>query len=484
MGIKSMKLTDTEFRQEREKVLAEWPTGKEVDIDEAIEFHKSLPATKNWPRRLRAAKESGETLLVTGMGHSTLEQQIELIRYAQDVGHADLLATSVDSLTRIHNYAGAQRGIDESLKSGQSVLNGFPIVNYGVSGTRKLIQSVDVPVQMRFGASDPRLIEEIAFAGGHSANGADALHSFWNYTGKLSPETVLRNFQYVYRLYGYYEERGVPTSVAIQGLYPSGSAPPSLSMAAALTEVLIAAEQGLKHIALVFHGQGNMVQDVGAARTLVNLGREYLDRFGYKDVETSLEFSLSLPRFPAEPPLAFAMMCLNCLDAWLCRAQVCVFRTTAEGKMICSKEELAESYQCSKTIINLVKDQKVELDSRALGVEAHMAEIETRAILERVLDLGEGDLAIGTLSAIGSGVLDNPFGTNPYVAGKVLGARDSEGAVRYMECGNLPFTDDIIEFHREKIALRAKKLGHDLDYDTIADDISAISAGFFLSHKP
>ena len=483
MGIKNKRLDDAEFQQEREKVLAEWPTGKEVDLDEAVAFHKGLPETKNWPKRLQAAKERGETLLVTGMGHTTLEQQMELIRYAQDAGHADLLATSVDSLTRIHNYAGAQRGIDESLKTGQSVLNGFPIVNYGVAATRKLIQSVDVPVQMRFGASDPRLIEEIAFAGGHSANGADALHSFWNYTGKLSPETVLQNFQYVYRLYGYYEEHGVPTSVAIQGLYPSGAAPPSLSMAAALTEVLIAAEQGLKNIALVFHGQGNLVQDVGGARVLLKLGREYLDRFGYQDVETYLEFSLSLPRFPADPPLAFAMMCLNCLDARLCRAQVCVFRTTAEGKMICSNEELAESYQCGKTIINLVKDQKVELDNRAIEVEAKMAERETRAILERVLDLGEGDLAAGTLNAIRSGVLDNPFGTNPYVAGKVLGARDSEGAVRYMECGNLPFANDIVEFHREKIAARAKKLGHELDYDTIANDISAISAGFFLSYR-
>lgn len=151
--------------------------------------------------------------------------------------------------------------------------------------------------------------------------------------------------------------------------------------------------------------------------------------------------------------------------------------------MICSNEELAESYQCGKTIINLVKDQKVELDNRAIEVEAKMAERETRAILERVLDLGEGDLAAGTLNAIRSGVLDNPFGTNPYVAGKVLGARDSEGAVRYMECGNLPFANDIVEFHREKIAARAKKLGHELDYDTIANDISAISAGFFLSYR-
>jgi methylaspartate mutase epsilon subunit len=481
--IKNERLSDDEFQRMRREVLAEWPTGKEVDLDEAVEFHKSLPPTKNYARRLREAKKNGETLLITGMGHTTLEQHLELITYAQDVGQADLLATSVDSLTRIHDYKGVERGIKESLRTGKSLLNGFPIVNYGVAGTRKLIQSVDVPVQMRFGASDPRLIDEIASAGGHSGNGSEGMLSFWNYTSKLPPETVLGNYQYVHRLYGSYQERGIPMTVECMGLYSAGSIPPSLCIAALLSEVLMAAEQGVKNLLLSFPGQGNLVQDIAAVRVTVQLAREYLDRFGHEDVETYTQFQLCLPKFPIEPNRAFAMIGLHGLEARLCGAQVCVFRTIAEGKIICTKEELADSYLCAKTMINLLKDQKVELDSQAIDIEMKMTELETRAIVAKLLDLGEGDMAVGTIRAIETGVLDNPFSINRHVAGKVMGFRDSEGAVRYADFGNLPFTSDMVEFHREKLAERGKRLGGEVDYETAINDILAIDEGLLI-HRP
>jgi len=40
-----------------------------------------------------------------------------------------------------------------------------------------------------------------------------------------------------------------------------------------------------------------------------------------------------------------------------------------------------------------------------------------------------------------------------------MGVRDAEGAVRYLSHGNLPFTKEILEFHKEKIAEREKAQG-------------------------
>ena len=37
-----------------------------------------------------------------------------------------------------------------------------------------------------------------------------------------------------------------------------------------------------------------------------------------------------------------------------------------------------------------------------------------------------------------------------------LSARDNTGAVRILEVGNLPFTDDLKKFHKEKLAERGK----------------------------
>ena len=52
MEIRNRKLSEEEFFKEREEVLAQWPTGKEVDLDEAIEFHKSLPPGKVLAKKL------------------------------------------------------------------------------------------------------------------------------------------------------------------------------------------------------------------------------------------------------------------------------------------------------------------------------------------------------------------------------------------------------------------------------------------------
>ena len=54
--IRNKKIDKDTFFKERQEVLAKWPTGKDVDLDEAVEFHKSLPAKKVWVKKLAEAK--------------------------------------------------------------------------------------------------------------------------------------------------------------------------------------------------------------------------------------------------------------------------------------------------------------------------------------------------------------------------------------------------------------------------------------------
>jgi len=60
--LKNKKWTEEEFFKTREEVLAQWPTGKEVNLEEAIEYNKSIPDHKNFAKKLVAAKEAGITL--------------------------------------------------------------------------------------------------------------------------------------------------------------------------------------------------------------------------------------------------------------------------------------------------------------------------------------------------------------------------------------------------------------------------------------
>jgi methylaspartate mutase epsilon subunit len=89
---------------------------------------------------------------------------------------------------------------------------------------------------------------------------------------------------------------------------------------------------------------------------------------------------------------------------------------------------------------------------------------------------------VGAVKAYEYGILDNPVANNPRVKAKVMGVKDSQGAVRYLNCGNLPFDNDIVEFHREKITAREKSLGKTANYDRVVSDIRAIANGEWLSH--
>ena len=121
------------------------------------------------------------------------------------------------------------------------------------------------------------------------------------------------------------------------------------------------------------------------------------------------------------------------------------------------------------------------LSNKAVMIEAEMVERETRAILDRVIDLGDGDVVVGTIRAIEAGVLDQPFVTTQKTFSKVMGVRDAHGAVRYLDRGNLPFASDIVQFHKEKIAERAKKEGRKASYDAVVGDIFALTRGSLIS---
>ena len=466
-----------EFWEERKKVLAEWPTGKEVDLDEAVAFHKSLPPSKVWSKRLEEAKEKGETLLITGMGHTTIEQQIQLLKTVEPV--ADILGTSPDSLTRAHHFDVIVREIEKSTKSGVSTINGFPIVNHGVAGVRKVISAISKPIQLRYGAPDMRIINEIAFAGGYTADTGDGLYDFWNMNSKEPLETILKNHQYLHRLFGIYEERGAPISAAVLGMYGCG-VPPSLNLAAQLTQILMMVEQGVKEIIFHHHAHGNLSQDVAGAETFRKLAHDYLERFGYKDVRLTMNAGLALAKYPDDAGGSFVIIAFNCLLARLCKAQIVDVRTISEAKTIPCAQDLVVTFKAGKMAANLFKDQEIEVDRDLVALEAGMIESEVRSILDKVLELGDGDIMVGTIKAVEHGVLDNPFSSHPAVLCRVMGAKDDEGAVRYLDHGNLPFSKEILEFHRERIARREKLQRRKADYQTVVEDLTSISKGILI----
>ena len=465
-----------EFRKIREGVLRQWPTGADVDFDEAVAYHKTMPAGRRFPERLARAKERGETLLQPRAGVALPEEHIRLMRYLEKEGEADLLPTTIDSYTRQNLYEEADRGITESAEAGRSLLNGFPAVNHGVAVCRQVIESVNVPLQVRHGTPDARLLAEICIAGGFSAYEGGGISYNIPYAKRAPLEKTIRDWQYVDRLVGLYAQAGVAINREPFGPLTGMLVPPCISHAVAVLEALLAAEQGVSDITLGYGQCGCLVQDVAAMYTLKMLAVEYLNRFGFSNVSVTTVLHEWMGGFPQDEAKASGVIAWGAATAALSGATKVITKSPHEAFGIPTMEANAHGLRTSRQIVNMLAGQRMPL-SRELDDEMNVILEETRCILDKTLSLGEGNTATGSVRAFEAGVIDVPFSPSVNNAGKILPARDNNGAVRLLNTGNLPFSKRILDYHRDKMNERAKAERRKPCFQMVIDDVYAIENG-------
>lgn len=479
MKLKFKKWTEDEFFQMREEVLKGWPTGKEVDLEEAIRYHKSLPKSKSFSKKLMDAKRKGITLAQPRAGVALIEQHIELLNFLDKEGGADLLPSTIDSYTRQNKYENCERGIEESKKAGRSLLNGFPGVNHGVKGCREVVEATNLPLQLRHGTPDARLLSEIMMAAGFTSNEGGGISYNVPYAKNVSIEKTLLDWQYVDRLVGWYEEHGVSINREPFGPLTGTLVPPSMSNAVGILEGLMAVEQGVKSITLGYGQCGNLIQDVAAIRALEEQATEYFEKFGYKDFELTTVFHQWMGGFPEDEAKAFGVISNGASAAALAGATKVIVKTPHEAIGVPTKEANAAGIRATKMVLNLLKGQQLST-SPELEKEIEVIKAETKCILDKVYELGNGDWAVGIVKAFEQGVLDVPFAPSIYNAGKMLPARDNVGKVRYLEVGNVPFTQELIDYNKAQLEERAKFEGRPVTFQMTVDDIFAVGKGTLI----
>jgi methylaspartate mutase epsilon subunit len=477
MDIANKRWTIDELFAQREQVLQTWPTGKEVDLEDAVNYHKAMPDTMKLAKVLAAAIRQKRTLVQPRAGVPLIENHIELLRFLEDSG-ADCLPTTIDSYTRQNKYEEAQKGIEESRTTGRSMLNGFPAVNHGVGACRKIIESISVPAQLRHGTPDARLLAEISLAGGYTDFEGGGISYNIPYAKDVSLEATIKYWQYVDRLVGWYYEQGVEINREPFGPLTGTMVPPSVSHAVAILEGLLAAEQGVKFLTLGYGQCGNFAQDIAAILTLKELAQEYMENDGY-DVQISTVFHQWMGGFPQDEAKSFGVIGLGAAVAALSGATKIITKTPHEAFGIPTKEANGQGIMATKQIINMLRGQPVPVTPE-VEAEKKIIAAETRCLLDTVRTMGEGDWAVGTVRAFAAGVLDVPFAPSRYNAGRLLPARDSQGAVRLLDVGNLPFTEDIRDYHRQKLEERGRQEGRQPSFQMVIDDIYAIGKGMLV----
>jgi len=462
------------FTRLRAENLARWPTGAEVDLDEAVDYHHSLPDHKRLPWVLRQAEASGRCLTQPRGGFGTLQQQIELMKVLDGEGLADVVPTTTDSYTRNERWEQAEIGIAESEKAGRSMLNGFPMVNYGPIRTRQLIEAIEKPGIVLSGTSMPRLTGEVGFAAGYTGYLGSGLAYVTSYTKEMSIEEGIRNYQYLDRLVALYQDRGVELHRRQPGFLTGTNIPPSIAIVTCVIDALLAANQGVKSYGLEMGQTLHLIQDAAAIRACRELAQEYLQRAGFTDVTTPIISLHWMGAWPQDEAQCAALIAYGGTLAAIGGAASVTTKSVHEPYGIPTPEINAEGLRMTRMAIYLAR--QIRLDSHPeFTSEVDLIKREVRPILDKTLELGDGDIAVGTVRACEAGVVDIPWSPNRHVKGRVMPARDVDGYLRIFDCGEMPFDREVLEIHAHKLRQRAESEGVAFDRDLAVSSVYEIS---------
>ncbi|NLL51220.1 MAG: hypothetical protein GX248_00770, partial [Peptococcaceae bacterium] len=283
--VKNERLSDEEFfRIRREEVLPQWETGKELEnLDECIAAAKELSEGKNYALKLLDAEKRGTHLLQPQFGQALTEYMIEGMSFVEETSPLapdGLWNIFSDSYTRKLKFDLAEAGIKRSKAENKNYLNGWPIVNFGVSEARKIKKAIKSPITLNSTDEDGRLASEIALAAGWNACNCRSLQEVLSHCKDIPLADEIRINKYESRLAAIYSEHGVPQCPHIASNL-TGYDSCGFKIFVMVAQALMGGEQGLRQIYLENGLNMNMVQDAAMIQTGKKLCREYTERFGY-----------------------------------------------------------------------------------------------------------------------------------------------------------------------------------------------------------
>jgi methylaspartate mutase epsilon subunit len=350
------------------------------------------------------------------------------------------------------------------------MLNGTPLVNWGVSGCKRVVDSINIPIDAR---SCDVLAYEIALAAGYTSILAGAISQL-SYWPNLPPEESIRQYQPLFRLVSYYEERGAPIFVDVLPIQSVSFYANSLEIATEVIDALLIAEQGAKNLCIRFEQNCSITQDVAKGEALREVAEEYFEQCGHGDAELYLCFDTWAAPFPQDWGQASVFGILAAIVANYTRSVRLMVKSVDEAIGLPGHKAQVFSLRAAKQTLLMLQGQTFPMMREVLE-EKEMMKTEARAIINKVFEMGDGDLALGAVLAIDAGVLDHPYSSNRYNAGKVLPVRDATGAVRYLDCGNLPFTNEMIEAHRLRVERRKRLEKIESDFALLLKDSLAFA---------
>ncbi|MDT0530596.1 methylaspartate mutase [Micromonospora sp. DSM 115977] len=386
---------------------------------------------------LRAAQAQGLVAVQPRCGVGGHEQMRALLLALEEGAHPDVLSLTIDSYTRLNQFDRAL----SSLSNAPEEMNGYPLVTHGWRRGRDLNQAVSAPLEVRHGSPLPRRLFDTTIASGITSFEGGGISYNLPYCKDVPLAASLDAYAEIDARCGELAQADVVVDRELFGSLTGVLVPPSVSLAISVLEAVMATRAGVTCISIAYPQAGNLVQDVAALRAIRSLAGRYLP--SSVDVHPVLHEFMGV--FPKSRARAEQLIFAGALTARLGGAAKVVTKTVQEGYGIPDASANIHGMRLAR-IANAPFVSAIRLDEDALEEEQHWIEREVDEIVGPLL--GAASLPLAISSAFERGSLDVPFSASRHARSNVMPCRDRAGAVRYLDAGGLPFSEDVMRRNR------------------------------------
>ena len=381
-------------------------------------------------------------------GFPTYEQQYALYEYFVDAD-VDVLPLTIDSNTRLNDYATAKKMLRLSEENDMDMLNGYPLVTHGYRTTRKMITHFNKPVSLRHGTPDARLLIETAIASGIFEIEGGPITYLLPYSKNFPLDKAFLYWKYVERVCANYSELNEPINRESFGPLTATLVPPSITIVIQLLEMLLSLEEGVKSFSVSFAQQGSMNQDIVTGTVIRKLARHYAEQIDCSDATINLVYHQWMGAFPTNQDYADQLINLSTVIASMVGADKIITKTRQEATGIPTKEANAKTAADTQYCLRILNGLPTVVDEE----EEEILTLEVRAIMEAVFNDPADTLWRKVFNCIKNGIIDVPFSPHIINQNEMITIRDTQKNIRIIERGNVPIPDRCYAYEKAQCDL-------------------------------
>ncbi len=390
-------------------------------------------------------------------GFPTYKKQFALNEFFVKA-NVDVLPLTIDSNTRLNDYATAKKMLRLSEENDVDMLNGYPLVNHGYRTTRKMITHFNKPVSLRHGTPDARLLIETAIASGIFEIEGGPITYLLPYSKNFPLDKAFLYWKYVERVCANYSKLNEPINRESFGPLTATLVPPCITIVIQLLEMMLSLEEGVKSFSVSFSQQGSMNQDIVTGAVIKKLARHYAAEIGCDDAIINLVYHQWMGAFPTNRDYAEQLINMSTVIAALVGADKIITKTREEAVGIPTKEANAKTVANTQYTLGILNGLPKIEDAE----EEEILTQEVMAIMEAVLNDPADTLWRKAFNSIKNGIIDVPFSPHIINHNAMITVRDSNKNIRIIDRGRVPIPDHCYAYEQSK-------------YDRVKDTTSIIN---------